>query len=795
MSIWDKAKDFFAKTVEDVRKDTENFWDKLEYKLEDTKIAVFGHQGVHPIRDISNYTKGILTIGLDAATGIYNVLSPDKAAPVFSRQENAVSGAAGAVITSNFTTGASIGDLSWLIYKNRLDSNPEMQAKWQLYRDIETTHGFNCRTYVDGTDKQVAITLEGTQANSDLSPFWVSKDGLADLEIGTGVIPPQVREGYEEFKTLVADVVNAFGKDFGISVAGHSLGGGLAQMMAGMYYIDTGVALPTLAEAGPGMLGQLKLYAEQQLMAGAAVHLPGGNVVQLAKDSILTRASEAKAIVSGFKAQDFSFVTNFITQLDPVGAVNYDSDPAKDGHVGVNFIVPYFLTAREDLQDTEFEKLAPLDWKNWVTPELTDKLGFGNISVTRFDRHQPEQSVAVWSGTEVGLVAPTKPNGASGGFLAPKKVWAGSKLGLAEVSMFGTDGADTIVTSDQATQVFAGKGDDVIRSGNGGNMLSGGQGNDMLYGGSGDDFLSGEEGADQLYGNGGNDVLYGGAGDDSLYGGSGDDLLYGGSGNDTLTWDAGNDILFGNEGNDTFAIAAGAAGQAEIKWDRNFTNFGQDIVDIQGAMAADSSLLFNFADEIRFQDMKWSVQGEDILMTDSMGNTPASVDFKNAFTSFAENNGKLAFQFTNGKLYVDDQKYAVSSGQGDVRSKDGSGYAGTILTGSAGADTLYAGSGNDLLFGGAGKDTFVFGSTFGSDQIIGSEGGDAVQFQFDLVQSAYKILQDNKDLVISLTNGANMTDSLRIADWYNGSEQMNKFTFTNGSYQVNGTSFAALANG
>ena len=166
-------------------------------------------------------------------------------------------------------------------------------------------------------------------------------------------------------------------------------------------------------------------------------------------------------------------------------------------------------------------------------------------------------------------------------------------------AMFGTDGADTIVTSDQATQVFAGKGDDVIRSGNGGNMLSGGQGNDMLYGGSGDDFLSGEEGADQLYGNGGNDVLYGGAGDDSLYGGSGDDLLYGGSGNDTLTWDAGNDILFGNEGNDTFAIAAGAAGQAEIKWDRNFTNFGQDIVDIQGAMAIDGTGVLTLVEQMQ----------------------------------------------------------------------------------------------------------------------------------------------------------------------------------------------------
>ena len=61
---------------------------------------------------------------------------------------------------------------------------------------METSHGFNSVTYVNEADKQVVITLEGTQANSDLSPLWLSKDGLADLEICLGVIPPQMREGY-----------------------------------------------------------------------------------------------------------------------------------------------------------------------------------------------------------------------------------------------------------------------------------------------------------------------------------------------------------------------------------------------------------------------------------------------------------------------------------------------------------------------------------------------------------------------------------------------------------------------
>ena len=241
----------------------------LDSIVEDTKVAIWGHNGPHPAEDAANFVKGLAGITRDNILKVYNALSKDGTVKEYERLDNAVSKADGAVIESKFTTGASIGDMSWLIYKGRLVSNQAMQDKWTQYREVETSHGFNSRIYVNKGEQQLVITLEGTQPNSDLSPLWISKDGLADLEIGLGVIPPQMREGYEEFKNLVADAVNTYGtQGYSISVAGHSLGGGLAQMMAGMYYIDTGIALPTLAEAGPGMLAQLKLYAQEQLLAG-----------------------------------------------------------------------------------------------------------------------------------------------------------------------------------------------------------------------------------------------------------------------------------------------------------------------------------------------------------------------------------------------------------------------------------------------------------------------------------------------------------------------------------------------
>ncbi len=762
--------------------------------LNDMKVSVFGHNGVHPIQDAVNFAKGVITVGEDVVTNIFNLVPSTAETPTYKRQANAVSAGSNVVINSKFTTGASIGDMSWLIYKGRMVSNSEITDKWKLYKDVETTHGFNSRTYINEKDKQVVITLEGTQANSDLSALWLSKDGLSDLEIGLGVIPPQMREGYEQFKVVVADVMNNYVSDgYSISVAGHSLGGGLAQMMPGMYFIDTGVALPTLAEAGPGMLSQLKVYAEQQLLAGKEIHLPSGNVVSLSGGTLLERANEAKAIVGTFKAQDFSFVTNLITVLDPVGAVNYNIDPDKDGHIGLNMIVPYLLTTREDMQNLESAVLDPVNHLNLVTPELTDKLGLGGIHATRFDRHEPDQSIALWSGTAVGFKDPSRIGVGSAvyrDYLEPRKMWDGSNLSLPQVTIFGSKEADLITTNDKPTQVLAGDGNDVVRTGNGGNLISGGNGDDYIIGGSGDDYLAGDAGADSLYGGKGNDILYGGDGSDYLDGGQGSDLLFGGSGDDTMIWSAGNDILGGNEGNDTLVVRNGVSGNGQMKWERNFTNFGNDKVVFEGAMAEDSSLLLNFADEIRFQDMKWSVNGDDIVMTDNLGNASASVTFENAFNAFGANSGKVDFQFTNGKLYVDDVKYSVQAGQGTVTAAADSSYKGSILVGSDQDDTLVSGKGDDLMFGGKGKNTCVFDNTFGNDQIVGSNGQDTVQFNNAFDAAEYTLAANNKDLVISYQQkGLSTANTLTLANWYDGSDHASTFAFSNGSYQVQGSSF------
>lgn len=775
--------------------------------VKDTKQAIFGQDGPHVVRDTVNFVEGVATIATDNVLNLFNGLPSNKPAPQFDELPGNINGEPGKVITeTHYHSGASLGDMSWLIYKAKTDTNTQITDKWKLisHLDIETSHGFNSRTYVDGANKEVVITLEGTQPNSKLSPLWLSKDGLADLEIGLGIIPPQMREGYKEFKKIVAEVEETYvSKGYGLSVAGHSLGGGLAQMMPGMYFIDTGKALPTMAQAGPGMLRQLKLYAEEQLLAGETIHLPTGGTAKLHFGTVLQRVNEAKAIVGTFQAQDFSNIVNLITELDPVGAVNYNVDPAKDGHVGVNMKVPYLLTAREDLQDMQSIALKLINAKDITTPVQmpNDPLGLlsglGDIHVTRFDRHEPDQSDALWSGTAVGL---KKLDGAIGigsavfrDYDAPKKVWDGSQLTLSEEKVFGTDGNDKITTRDTDTFVLGGNGDDIIVGGKGGDMLAGGAGNDTIYGGAGDDYIAGDAGDDLLYGGEGNDILFGGAGDDYLAGGTGSDVLCGGSGNDTLVWSAGNDMLMGNEGNDSFIINSGAQGNAQIKWERNFTNFGNDIVNFEGTMTKDSSLLFNFADEIRFADMKWSQKGNDIIMMDGLGNQAASVTFKNAFDTFGNAQDQIDFQFTNGRLYLDDERYHVRAGSGTVTALEDSKYKGNILVGSAGNDTLVAGKGNDILFGGDGADSFVFNGSFGKDMIVGSDHQDTVYFNEVFDASAYTITHNNHDLVIGYQrNDIASSGKLTMSNWDLANDKVNTFVFTDASYKIENSHFIKI---
>jgi Ca2+-binding RTX toxin-like protein len=780
----------------------------LKTVLSDSQIALLGRQP-DPVADLKNLVQYPVTIVESAALEVFNALPGHTPAPVFQEQTGAIDGGPGKVIAGNFGSGASLGDLSWLIYTENEQTNPAITAKWKRDQFVETTSGYDSSIYVDAANKQVAITFEGTVPNSAFSDWVLSKDGVADLQIGLGVIPPQMMEGYQQFKTMIAKVQNNF-QGYGISLAGHSLGGGLAEMMSGMYYLDTGIALPTLAQESPGMLRQLKEYAEEQLLAGNTIHLPSGGTVKLTAGTLLARANEAKAITGTFQGQQFSNVINLLTEQDPVGQVNYSANPGLDGHVGVNIITPAVLTPRESLQDIDYSGLMGPDRLHLTTGKMpNDPLGLfpglSNLNITRIDRHLPAQSEALWSGSSLGLYEPNGNIGVGAQLErtngTPIQVWDGSQLSIPEVEIFGTNtGQDVQVANyvkDNQNALYLGSsGNDIVFGSNNGDMLIAGSGDTSIFGGNGDNYISGGSGKDFLYGGSGNDILYAGSGTSFLNGGGGNNLLIGGTGNDTFYWGGtGSDLMYNGQagGNYDFIVAAGADGNSEIKWERNFTNIGSNRVDIQGAMASGSSLLFNFADEIRLEDMKWTQNGNDITMTDNGGNRTADVTFTNAVQSFAENNGKLNFQFTDGSLYVDDKKYNVVAGTGNLSAVDNSQYAGNFIISGNGNNTLNAGQGNDLLFGGVGNDVFNFNGNFGKDQIVSSKNGDTVKFNNVFNASEYSLQESGNDLVIDYQQaGTAAASSLTINNWYTSGNKVNQFAFADGNYTINNQHFVKI---
>ncbi|MDN3719297.1 hypothetical protein QW131_08925 [Roseibium salinum] len=126
--------------------------------------------------------------------------------------------------------------------------------------------------------------------------------------------------------------------------------------------------------------------------------------------------------------------------------------------------------------------------------------------------------------------------------------------GVAESSITGTSGAETITAHDAGSTIYSGAGDDTIHGGAGNDLIFFGEGADTVYGGAGDDIIDDQAGtqistqANYIDGGAGNDRIYAGGGDDYIVGGDGYDTLNGEDGNDTIDGGATADWIYGGPG-------------------------------------------------------------------------------------------------------------------------------------------------------------------------------------------------------------------------------------------------------
>jgi len=113
--------------------------------------------------------------------------------------------------------------LSSRVYSAVFDSNrTPVSLGWeQLYWQADTTMGFSAGAYRKGNE--IVISYTGTNQDK-LTDF-----GLANIPLALGLPSPQLVEAISFYEKIKSSYANS---DTKITFTGHSLGGGLASLMA-----------------------------------------------------------------------------------------------------------------------------------------------------------------------------------------------------------------------------------------------------------------------------------------------------------------------------------------------------------------------------------------------------------------------------------------------------------------------------------------------------------------------------------------------------------------------------------
>ena len=351
-----------------------------------------------------------------------------------------------------------------------------------------------------------------------------------------------------------------------------------------------------------------------------------------------------------------------------------------------------------------------------------------------------------------------------------------------ELSLVGTDAADSLRGASRNDQLYGGSGDDVLRGMRGNDLLDGGSGADQLFGGLGNDTFIVDDVGDQVTENQGegtdtvnasisyelsanvenltltglsaidgtgnalNNTLLGNAASNTLDGGTGADELRGSTGNDHYVIDnAGDQVIeLGNEGVDrvTASIdysltsnvenlklagnAVRATGNAldnrlEGNAGNNLLDGGSGIDTMIGAQGNDTYFVDNTEDVI----IELAEEGLDNVVSSANYTLSANVDnLTLTGTALMGTGNELANTLTASDF-------------------------GSTLSGLAGSDSLVGAGGNDVLLGGSENDTLVGGG--GADWLDGGEGID--QMLGGVGDDRYVVDNANDQVIESASEG------------------------------------------
>jgi VCBS repeat-containing protein len=235
--------------------------------------------------------------------------------------------------------------------------------------------------------------------------------------------------------------------------------------------------------------------------------------------------------------------------------------------------------------------------------------------------------------------------------------------------------------------------------------------------------------------------------DDLIEGGEGNDKLIGLSGNDTLVGGAGDDVLEGGAGSDTYRFGLGD-GQDVIN--EGYTT-GADAVELaEGVMPSDVAV-------------RWTLQG-DVAVTLPDG---SKLTVRGQADTSSTERGIEQLRFADGTVWnrADIAARALAATSGD-----------DAIVGGYGDDTLDGGAGNDRFQNLGGNDTYRFGVGDGQDVIEATFG--RVLFKPGIGQNDVVFSRDGADLVATVTASG---DAVRVKDWLNSWQRIDRFDFDNGA--------------
>ena len=260
--------------------------------------------------------------------------------------------------------------------------------------------------------------------------------------------------------------------------------------------------------------------------------------------------------------------------------------------------------------------------------------------------------------------------------------------------------------------------------------------------------LLGEAGDDELRGfNGRDDVIVGGAGNDELFGGDGNDILIGGAGDDLLIGGTGDDMLEGGAGSDTYRIGLGDGNDVITEFDAD----GEDVVELSADIAPEDVLV------------RWTLQG-DMAVTLPDG---SQLTVRGQADTWSTERGIEQLRFADGTVWdrTELAARALAATSGD-----------DAIVGGYQDDTLDGGAGNDQFQDLGGYDTYRFGAGDGQDTIADNYG--RVLFKPGIGQNDITFSRDGNDLIATVTASG---DAVRIKEWLNSWQRIDRFDFDNGA--------------